>query len=118
MRLEEYIEFEIKCGEKEGDHPILILRRPTEKELCDFMDRRFARDGKRIGYVSEARAAFIDSLLVGCKNIEIKDPDGGYIHLMVDRADWKNFIPANWKTSICLKSFEEELILTPDEAKK
>jgi hypothetical protein len=119
MFLDEYIEFEIKCGGKDGDHPILVLRRPTEKELSEFLDARFSREGRTVSIKpSEARVAFIDSLLVDCKRIEVKGPDQKRVPLTPERSDWKGRIPANWKTTICIKAFEEEVVVTPEEEKK
>lgn len=124
MRIGENLEYKINVNNSQDD-PVLILRQPTNAELKTFLRNRFARKGTRFDDKSiEAREQFIDNLLVGCKNVEVKGSpyitsegtQSGWVNLNPEMPGWKNQIPLNWKTSVAMK-FEEQEALSQDDEK-
>lgn len=116
MKLEEEIEIEITSEGAEGDHPILVLRRPSNKALKHFLSARFPRRGNKVeDNTTGAREAFIDAHLTGVKNLEVRS-DAGYVPLGPVIPNWKEKIPLNWKTAAALR-FEEGEVLTPEDEK-
>lgn len=115
MRIEEELKFTIQLGQG-PDNPILILRQPTPAEVKAFLTGRFIRKGNKVQDESvTAREKFIDTLMIGIQNVEIRDSSRNYIALSPDFPNWKEKIPVNWKTSIAVR-FEEAEIVSPDEA--
>lgn len=111
-KIEEHRRFTIHLGE--SDNPVLILRRPTLKELRSFLQPRFEiRENCIEDHSVEVREEFIDSLLVGCENIEIRI-NGIYKPLSPEVADWKELIPLSWKISVALQ-FEEQKTISEKE---
>lgn len=113
IEAERRITIDLKSG---GPDPVLILREPTEKELIDFLKSRWPRRGNKVEDNGiEARRRFIDLLLVGCEEIEVK-VDGNWIVLTPSLTGWKERIPLNWKISAASK-FEEQETLSPEDEK-
>ena len=86
-----------------GDESVnFTLRRPTNKELNDFLAERYdiGRKGKMRDNSLSARTAFFDLLLTEVENLE--DPDGKII-----TPERKDEIPANWKSSVVFQAFED-----------
>lgn len=117
MLLDEEIDCEINLNRGE-DNPVLILRQPSEAEHQAFLKARFPRRGNQFQDNSvQARKDFIDLILIGTKNIQVKGPEGKPVELSSSMTDWKSKIPLNWKTSAAAK-FEESEILSPEDEKK
>jgi len=113
MLIDDQQDFMIQLGQKEN--PILVLRQPTSDELRTFLSSRFKRKGTAGDSLMEARLKFVDELLVGCKQIEVKEA-GNVVPLTPELPNWKGRIPANWKTSVALH-FEEKEAFTPEDEK-
>lgn len=114
MILEDNTRFVIQIGEE--PNPVLILRRPTNNEVKEFLKSRFVRKGgKMVDQSVEAREKFVNTLLVDCENVEIKK-DGVAVSLKSGIPDWTSYIPLNWKTSIAIK-FEEQETVSEEDAK-
>ncbi|MFH2073746.1 MAG: hypothetical protein ABIJ57_00170 [Pseudomonadota bacterium] len=94
---------EHRVGITVGDETFVsILRKPTNKELNDFLGERFevGRKGKMKDHSLQARVDFYDLLLIGVENLEGSDgqpitPEG------------KDQIPPNWKAAVVFKEFED-----------
>lgn len=117
MRLEEEIEIEITSEGAEGDHPVLVVSRPTRAQLKRLLSSRFVRKGNKIEDRStEAREEFMNDILKSTKNIEVRSDSGEYVPLTPSLPGWRDRIPLNWKTAAALR-FEEGEILTPEDEK-
>lgn len=95
---------EHKVGITIGDETVnFILRKPTNKELNDFLAERFevGRKGKMKDHSLQARVDFFDTLLVRVENLE--GPDG----TPITGPDRKEEIPPNWKAAVIFKEFED-----------
>lgn len=107
-RIEEHLRFTIQIGDDKN--PVLILRNPTSSETKAFLKGRFERRGRKIDDRSvESRERFINDLLVGCENIEVKDGDN-WVSLIPSMPGWEEKIPLNWKTSVAVQFEEQEIV--------
>ena len=93
----------------------LLLRAPTPEEHRDFLDGRFRSRAQGVTNTVKAashRVVFIDKLLIGCENLVVYGRT-----VTAAEANWKNQVPANIKSAICLRGFEEPEVLTEDDEK-
>lgn len=84
------------------DTVVFVLRRPTNKELNDFLSDRYdvGRRGRLKDRSIEARAEFFDLLLTGIENLE--DESGAPVG-----PEKKELIPTNWKSAVIFSAFED-----------
>ncbi len=90
---------------KVGDEEVIVtLRKPTNKELNEFLAARYevGRKNRMKDNSHVARVELFDKLVVKIENLE--DESGP-----VD-AGRKEAFPANWKNDIVFKSFEDNEI--------
>ena len=79
-----------------------ILRKPSNKELNDFLADRYdtTRRGRLKDRSVAARADFFDMLLTGVENL-VDDDDNPITPAAAEK------IPLNWKSSIIFSEFED-----------
>jgi hypothetical protein len=92
----------VKVG---GEEVLFTFRQPTNKELNEFLGKRYElRGAKRLSDNSlNARTGFFDLLLTDIRNLE--DDQGAAI--TPERAE---LIPATWKNDLIFKLFEDNEI--------
>lgn len=92
---------EIKASVKVGDEEVVFtLRQPTNKEINDFLGKRYQVKGRKMDDKSvDTRIELFDTLLTDVQNLE--DADG--LPVTVDR---KELIPGTWKNSIIFQQLE------------
>lgn len=120
----------IRIDVGEGDPVELIVRQPTAAEHSAFLKSRLKeRRNKVKSEVFEARQAFLDKILVDCRNVKIEDVDGTSIDLnrnaeitpglrelygLGEKDGWRDLIPPNWKSAAAMH-FEEPEQVGDDE---
>jgi len=87
----------VAIGTHSGEDVYLVLRHPTYDELDEFRRehtrQRLSDEGVDFNYLT----GFVDSLLVGCDNIE--DTDGNTITPESD-PNWKSLLERDWKLGV------------------
>ena len=102
---------------------VFICRRPSGKEISKFLGKRFTTHRNKVqSRLYEARAEFVDSILLDVENVTFRTVEGETVPLNsklqltdADRAawavnldvraaevDWKSLIPINWKSSVAM----------------
>jgi len=87
----------------QGDESVdFYFRKPTNKELNDFLDSRYemGRRGKMKDNSIQARVDFFDLILTRVENLAGEDG-------MPITPDRKDEIPSNWKAAAIYKAFED-----------
>jgi len=96
---------ELKASVKQGnEETVFTLKRPSNKEMNDFLAERVQAGGGRIKDCSyEARCDLFDKLLIGISGLE--DEKGAPVTV-----EKKSMIPSNWKAGVVFRLFESDEI--------
>lgn len=99
----------VRLGGPPEDDPVLIIRRPTDDEIHDFYNARFegARGTPRY---SQARAEFVDRILLDVQNVEVEIEPGRFVPLTPAIPGWKGWIDAGWKSSVAAMYEEKQTV--------
>jgi len=109
-----------------GEDVIFICRQPSAAERSKFLSSRFVtKRNKMVSRLYEARAEFVDQILLDVENIqycasngeirqlnaqaELSDADKAEYSTVhgVEVRGWRDMIPLNWKSSVAMY-FEDQ----------
>lgn len=108
--------YQIPVSGDEPD-PILIIHEPSHEEFEAFYRQRLLTLGDD-SQVLGVDADFIDTLLIDCKEIEVRDGNSGWISLTNEMQNWKKRIPAPWKQAVIADFLFKQAISVEAETKK
>jgi len=96
---------------------MLQYKQPSQAAISQFnRDRtREARNGQ-VDFLT-IDVAFIDPLLVDCKQVEYEEEDGTITQLTNQAPDWKSKIYDTWKQALALRFIVGEASLMEEQTK-
>jgi len=102
----------------QGETVTFVCRRPTAKEVSDFLSKRFVQKRNKVeARLYEARQEFVDKIIVDIENAQFRNAAGETLELNKDTVltdadkaycssvlgfqvtSWKDLISLNWKAS-------------------
>jgi len=102
----------------QGETVTFVFRRPTAKEVSDFLSKRFVQKRNKVqSRLYEARQEFIDQIIIDIENAQFRNAAGEILELNKDTVltdldksycssvlgfqvdSWIDLISVNWKAS-------------------
>jgi hypothetical protein len=116
-----------------GEDVVFICRTPTAKETSAFLNNRFVTKRNKVtSHLYDARANFMDAIVVDVENAQFRNAAGEVLPLNaqtvltdddkrqcgavlgVQVESWKDLIPLSWKSSAAMK-FEDSQSASGEE---
>lgn len=112
---------------------IFVCRQPTAAEISNFLSHRFVRRRNKVqDRLYEARAVFVDTILIDVENVQYRAATGEVrpLNSQTELSDadktqqsqrigqpvstWKDMLQVNWKSAVAMY-FEDQQTLGEDE---